>query len=395
MSVTTPPAPSSTLPALRRSAPADRIAIESAAPTDLDALAELEQTCFTTDRIARRNWRRLLASDSAGVIVARCGDDSAPLLGAAVLLRRRNSSVARLYSLAVSPPQRGRGLADRLLEASLRQARSDGAAVLRLETRVDNHAAQQLFRRHGFAALDRRPAYYEDGATALRFQRSLWDGDRATPDLALNAPFYGQTLDFTCGPCALLMAMAALDRRTTLDRTAEIRLWREATTVFMAAGHGGCGPFGLALAAVQRGFAVSVYAPAGQAMFVDSVRDARKKDVIALVEADFRASLARTDARIVDAPLTPRRLIEHLHEGSVPLVLISLWRLHGEKGPHWVVVSGFDGQVFRVLDPIVAAAPGTDPGISVSVDEFKRMARYGRRRHAAAVIVSKGPHSGF
>ncbi|MBV8502954.1 MAG: GNAT family N-acetyltransferase/peptidase C39 family protein [Paucibacter sp.] len=395
MPATTIPAPHSTPSAIRKSVSSDRIVIELAAPADLEALAELEQICFASDRIALRSWRRLLSSESASVIVVRQGDGSARLRGAAVLLRRRTSSVARLYSLAVAPAQRGQGLAGRLLEAALQQARADGAAVLRLETRVDNYSAQQLFRRHGFAALDRRSAYYEDGATALRFQRSLWDSGQATPALALNAPFYGQTLDFTCGPCALLMAMAALDGSIVLDRTAEIRLWREATTVFMAAGHGGCGPFGLALAAAKRGFAVSVYAPGGQAMFVDSVRDARKKDVIALVEADFRASLARTDALIVDAPLTPRRLIEHLHEGGVPLVLISLWRLHGEKGPHWVAVTGFDGQVFRILDPIVTAAPGADPGISVSVEEFKRMARYGRRRHTAAVIVSKGPHCGF
>ena len=186
------------------------------------------------------------------------------------------------------------------------------------------------------------------------------------------------------------MAMAALDAGTVLDRTAEIRLWREATTVFMAAGHGGCGPFGLALAAVRRGFGSTVYAPAGHAMFVESVRDARKKEVISLVEADFRAEFAATGQRVLPAPVTAAQLALHLRQGSVPLVLISLWRLHGEKGPHWVVVTGFDGHVFRTLDPMSAPQGGADPGISVSVDEFKRIARYGRRRQSAAVIISKG-----
>ncbi len=184
------------------------------------------------------------------------------------------------------------------------------------------------------------------------------------------------------------MAMAALDSSITIDRATEIRLWREATTVFMAAGHGGCGPFGLALAAVRRGFHAAVYAPPGQPLFIDSVRDPRKKDVIALVEADFRAELATTSATLVPAAVSTQRMAEHLRQGGVPVVLISLWRLHGEKGPHWVVVTGFDGHVFRILDPIAAPAPA-DPGLAVSVDEFRRITRYGRRRQTAAVILSK------
>ena len=110
--------------------------------------------------------------------------------------------------------------------------------------------------------------------------------------------------------------------------------------------------------------------------------------MIALVDADFRAELAATRATVIAASVSPQRLAEHLNQGGVPLVLISLWRLHGEKGPHWVVVTGFDGHVFRILDPMVAPAPG-DPGLAISVDEFRRITRYGRRRQTAAVILSK------
>lgn len=330
----------------------------------------------------------MIASDSATVTLVR--DLRAPRapLAAAVVLRRARSSVARLYSLAVAPGARGKGIASLLLDDAVERARAAGAAVMRLETRAHNLRAQRFFKQRGFTPLDRKSAYYQDGADALRFQKSLWDADSAKTDTALRTPYYGQTLDFTCGPCALLMAMAALDRETVIDRAAEIRLWREATTVFMAAGHGGCGPLGLALAAMRRGFHATVYAPSGQAMFIDSVRDPRKKAVIALVEADFGAELAATSASVIAASVTPQRLAEHLHAGSVPLVLISLWRLHGEKGPHWVVVTGFDGRVFRILDPMVAPAPG-DPGLAVSIEEFRRITRYGRRRHTAAVIVSK------
>ena len=49
-----------------------------------------------------------------------------------------------------------------------------------------------------------------------------------------------------------MMAMTALDPSRTMDANDEIRIWREATTVFMTSGHGGCGPYGLALAAHRR-----------------------------------------------------------------------------------------------------------------------------------------------
>jgi ribosomal protein S18 acetylase RimI-like enzyme len=367
------------------------IRIELASPDDRRELCELENASFPGDRISARSWRALLASPSATVTLAREVSASASagrIVGAAVLLQRAGTSVARLYSIAIAPQMRGRGVSAALLEDAAQRMRDAGAAVLRLETRNDNAAAQHLFARSGFVQRGRKPAYYEDGEDALLFQKSLWNLRSAERDAALNAPYYGQTLDFTCGPCALLMAMAALDPATVLDRAAEIRIWREATTVFMAAGHGGCGPHGLALAAERRGFRATVHAPAGKAMFVDSVRDVRKKEVIQLVESDFRSELASTDATMVPTSMSAAQLVDHLHQGRVPIVLISLWRLHGEKGPHWVVVTGFDGHVFRILDPMVASAPD-DPHLTLTVDEFHRVTRYGRRRQTAAVVISK------
>jgi ribosomal protein S18 acetylase RimI-like enzyme len=367
------------------------ICIELASSGDWIALSELEQASFPGDRISPRSWRSFLASPSAVVTVARsasAGVGPPALVGAAVVLRRARTSVARLYSLAIAKEARGRGISVALLEDATQRMRDAGAAVLRLETRLDNVAAQRLFARCGFVQRGRKAAYYDDGEDALLYQKSLWNLPAAEHDAALRAPYYGQTLDFTCGPCALLMAMAALDSSTVLDRAEEIRIWREATTVFMAAGHGGCGPHGLALAAERRGFRATVYAPDGKAMFVDSVRDIRKKEVIQLVEADFRFELASTQARLLPASMSAAQLVDHLHQGRVPIVLISLWRLHGEKGPHWVVVTGFDGHVFRILDPMVTPLAG-DPDMTITVDEFHRITRYGRRRQTAAVVISK------
>ena len=59
-----------------------------------------------------------------------------------------------------------------------------------------------------------------------------------------------------------------------------------------------CGPYGLALAAHRRGFAVRVQVSARTGMFVDGVRDPQKKEVIRLVELDFLQELRRQRIRV-------------------------------------------------------------------------------------------------
>lgn len=371
---------------VRRVGGAGAFHLRAGTSEDVDALVRLERDCFAGDRIGPRSWRRLIGSGSASVTVV---ESAGCIVAATVLLFRRNTSVARLYSIAVAPVSRGNGLSRLLMQNAIDCAHASRSALLRLETREENVKAQALFESCGFSRFGRREGYYEDGASALLYERALWDREAAESAVALRCPFYAQTLDFTCGPCSLLMAMAALDSTTRVDRTNEIRLWRESTTVYLAAGHGGCGPFGLAVAALRRGFDVRVHAPPGEAMFIDSVRDPRKKEVIELVEADFRAEVMSSDrAEIIHSPVSAADVVAHLAGGRVPIVLTSLWRLHGERGPHWVVVTGFDGMVFRLLDPI--APPNTeDPGIPVSLDEFRRITRYGKRRQTAAIILCK------
>lgn len=355
--------------------------IALATPSDRPALDQLERCAFDSDRISARSWRRLLVSPGARVFVCR---SNGTIAGACVVLHRKSASVARLYSLAVAPLSRGSGLAARLLAAALSDARQQGCAVLRLESRRDNAGAHRLFQRHGFTPSGTKPGYYQDGEDALCFERDLFDGTRASAPYAVR--HYAQTLDFTCGPCALMMAMSAMDPSLAMDQAAEIRIWREATTVFMAAGHGGCGPFGLARSAWLRGFEVSVYADAGASLFMNSVRDQHKKDVIELVENDFRSELLAHQVPLHASPVSAESLVAHLRAGRLPIVLISLWRLHGEKTPHWVVIVGFDGAVFRILDPM-ARSGDADGGMSISLGEFKKIARYGRRRRTAAVII--------
>ena len=172
-------------------------------------------------------------------------------MGYALVLFHGRTALARLYSMAVAPEQQGRGLGRTLLQAAEVAALDGGAAVMRLEVNPSNAAAVALYRSAGYVDFGIYRAYYEDDSDALRMAHALVP---RLQSIAWRVPHYRQTLEFTCGPAALMMAMKALDKRLRLDRRLELRLWRELTMIFMTSGHGGCGPHGLALAAWRRGF---------------------------------------------------------------------------------------------------------------------------------------------
>jgi ribosomal-protein-alanine N-acetyltransferase len=153
------------------------LAIRLASASDLDALVAVEEAVFDTDRISRRSWRGLLSSKSAIVLVAR---RMAAVAGCCVVLLRKDSCKARLYSIAAAPGQSGVG--GRLLAEAEQAAYARGAKSMRLEVREDNLRAIRLYEKSGYRQFGRKPDYYADGAAALRFEKPV------APELLHGAP---------------------------------------------------------------------------------------------------------------------------------------------------------------------------------------------------------------
>ncbi len=361
--------------------------IRPAATADIDALVRIENRCFSTDRLSRRSFRHLLTRGRCAMLVV---EEAARVAGYALVLFHRGTSLARLYSFAVDPDFQGRGLGRALLKATEEAAVAAECITLRLEVRRDNSDTIALYAKAGYRQFGVYPDYYEDHMEALRFEKRLVKVSNAEQ---ANVPFYRQSLDFTCGPASLLMAMCSLDKQMIADRNLELRLWRESTTIFMTSGHGGCGPFGLALAAAKRGFAVQVYVNDTGTLFVDSVRNEEKKEVMRLVQEEFVEELAAHGVPVHYEPIELDAMREAFSAGAIPLVLISSWRIYREKFPHWVVVTGFDDKFIYVHDPFVDDEKEKSESDCVSMpirqDEFARMARYGKSGLRTAVIVSK------
>ncbi|HKK04443.1 MAG TPA: ribosomal protein S18-alanine N-acetyltransferase [Gammaproteobacteria bacterium] len=361
--------------------------IRPATVQDLDRLVALEQRCFETDRLSRRSFRYMLTKANAALLVDETGDS---LCGYVLVLFHAGTSLARMYSIAVAPESRGEGIGAALVRAGEQAALDHGCVEMRLEVRKDNQASIALYRKLGYRQFGVYSDYYEDHADALRFEKLLVARLRAD---RVSVPYYRQTLDFTCGPASLMMAMKNLDPRMALDRALELRLWRESTTVFMTSGHGGCGPYGLALAAHHRGFDVEVYVNDEGALFIDSVRSDEKKEVIRLVQADFVREIEQAGIPVHYTALNTAELKSEFETGGIPIVLISSYRIYKEKFPHWVVVTGFDDRFIYVHDPYVDEEAGKTETDTINMpilqSDFERMARYGKSGQRAVLVLRR------
>lgn len=313
---------------------------------DVTALVSIENRCFDIDRLSSRSIRHLIQKGNCDFIVARAGEQPC---GYVLVLYHRGTHLARLYSFAVLPEYRKHGLGEHLLNAAEQCALERDCVYMRLEVHVKNQGAIRLYEKRGYTPFETIHDYYEDHADALRYQKRILSH---SGESELNpVPYYMQTTEFTCGPASLMMAMQALDDSAKKDRAEELQLWREATTIYMTSGHGGCSPLGLALAAYHRGFRVEVFVNTREPLFLDGVRSEEKKSVMKLVHEDFVRQIEATDIQLVYENISLASIEERMQQGGIPLVLISTYSYTRDKAPHWVVVSGMDDTFVYIHDP--------------------------------------------
>lgn len=361
--------------------------IRPAQASDLEALVALENASFATDKLSRRSFRHWLVTEHRALLVA---DYQQQVGGYILIIYHPGTRLARIYSLAVSPQLRGLGIAKALLLAGEQAARDDGRLDLRLEVSTDNTAAIALYQSLGYLKFGLYRDYYQDHKDALRYQKRI----RRYRDTLQHrsVPWLRQTTPFTCGPAALMMAMHGLNSDYQPSREEEINLWREATTIFMTSGHGGCHPVGLALAGLKRGFDVEVWISQNGPLFIDGVRNGDKKDIVELVDGFFKREAELQGISVQYANITQNELIAAFESGAIPLILISTFAMDRKKAPHWVVMSGYDNDCLYMHDPDPDEARQSELDcqfIPVARQDFERMSCFGKSRLRTAVIVRR------
>ena len=317
------------------------------------------------------------------------------MAGAAYLLWRESRRAGRLYNIAVHPAWQGRGLASQLLHECEAEAIRRDCVGINLEVRIDNQRAIAFYQKHGYTQDAIFTDYYEDGTTALRLVKTLPVVDPGT--LRHSIPYYSQTMDFTCGPAAIMMAIKYFKPDTHLTRSLELAIWKEATLVFMTSGVGGTDPFGLALAACRRGLSARVVTSSDHVPFITSVRTRRKREVIRLLHEDMKTQAMRAGIGNGAYRFTAADAASVLCRNIVPVTLVSTYRLTGGKAPHWVVVTGCSRKNVYVHDPDLDSYRGRRRragNIAISREEFHLMSRYGKNLYSCTILLGLPDVSG-
>lgn len=353
---------------------------------DLNALIELENTCFQTDKLSPRSMKRWIQSEHGVLLLAEEGDQ---ILAYGLVWCHRGTRLARLYSLAVNPSMRGKGLARELLTQLEVHAAKKGRLYMRLEVSKSNQAAITLYEQSGYRIFGEYSDYYDDHMDALRMQKQIRHSQIELEQKTI--PWYQQTTEFTCGPASLLMAMHNQDANIEMNQEHELDLWREATTIFMTSGHGGCHPIGLALAADKRGFDASVFLNTQEPLFLEGVRSLKKKDIMRVVHDQFLDQASKQKVEIIYEEISQAHLHSLLDEGFAVLMLISTYRLDGKKAPHWVMLTSMDELCLYVHDPDLDTQqqPVDCQYLPIAKQDFDKMSTFGSGRLRTALAIRK------
>src|SRR5262249_12819655 len=365
------------------------IELRPATLADVDALADLEERAFRGDRISRRSFRRFVGSQSAALIVA---EEDGVVAGYALVLFRKGTGIARLYSIAVAPQFAKRGLGSALLSAAEDAAIARDRIVMRLEVHENNAKAIARYRKAGYNLFGRHFQYYADRGHALRFEKRLRP---RLQRLEHPPPHFHPPPEFTCGSACAIMALAWADPSLQPSPALEFRLWRESTTIFLSSGHGGCEPYGLAVTLRRHGLFPEIHVSAPPPYFLDTVRSEDKRRVMRLTQQEFQREAPELGIATRLTPLPESALMAALDSGASAIVLVAGYRMLRRRVPHWVFAFGREERYILVHDP---AARGDANGVPIAAATyavprtmFAQMTRFGRDNLSATVLIRKGP----
>lgn len=133
--------------------------IRTANPSDIVALVALEEQAFDPAlhhayANTRQHFKHLLSNGNADILVY---EQAGKICGAAEILYRSRSPFARLYSLAVLPDYRKKGIGQHLLEAVDSTAKKKRCLGILCESRKE---MVPRYERHGYTILHKLKAYY-------------------------------------------------------------------------------------------------------------------------------------------------------------------------------------------------------------------------------------------
>lgn len=152
------------------------VQIEPMRRRHIRAVLAIETQVYPRPWTATLFQSELALSETRSYVIAKLGRELVGYGGMMMSLRD-----GHITTIAVDPSHRRNGVATQVMVTLVRAALARNADALTLEVRLSNRAAQELYRRFGFAPVGVRKGYYQDRDT-IEDALIMWAHDIRTPE---------------------------------------------------------------------------------------------------------------------------------------------------------------------------------------------------------------------
>ena len=188
-----------------------------------------------------------------------------------------------------------------------------------------------------------------------------------------NVPYYKQTSDFTCGAACVLMVMKHFQPTLEIDRALEFEVWRQCNMI----GVRGADPYGLSVPLIDAGYEVRLLTQRrhviNTAQWRRRLRSRFSAEEAELSLMGIKQNHERALKRHLQVTFKRPKVADVLRgiaESYVPIALVHMGVVHSLNIPHWVVVTGADGELVRFNDPY---PPKGRKGLALPHSKFQKI----------------------
>ncbi len=197
-----------------------------------------------------------------------------------------------------------------------------------------------------------------------------------------DIPHYPQSEEFTSAAACAMMVLKYINKNFKVKKDEEFAIWQDA--VNGSVWHGS--RYGLAYALAKRGAKPEIVTNSRNEGYEKklAVFEGVNVDTLQASFEEIRKKVLGMKIKETIKATSLDSIKKHLVSGKIPIVVVNASALNPEdKGiedaPHWVVVKGFDKDLFYINDPY------SDTTISIEPQQFRQALGYDREYNTILV----------
>ena len=148
------------------------ITVRRATINDLETLFEIERECFTSEAFTKQHMAFLLEIPHNIRLAAWKNNEIAGFI-IGLIQNFNETKIGRVYTLDVAVKHRRKGIGLKLLNELEQVFIEKGVENCYLETRTDNVAARELYRKQGYTEVKQLKDYYSKGIHGVLLVKKL------------------------------------------------------------------------------------------------------------------------------------------------------------------------------------------------------------------------------